>query len=183
MKDKKKLMISITVILIIVVLVCGATVAFLYSRTNESDAGADTGKLDISYSITPKSITGNLLPTASRSDGLVATAVAKLNAGSVSGAFNIYITPTSIDGLNIDALIWEVEGVNNGSVVYTNSGNFSTATKDTPIKIVNAYNLLTTDTTFTIYIWLQGSKLTTAIDNKTFSAKISADSVNVTGTF
>ena len=80
-------------------------------------------------------------------------------------------------------MIWEVEGVNNGSVVYTNSGNFSTATKDTPIKIVNAYNLLTTDTTFTIYIWLQGSKLTTAIDNKTFSAKISADSVNVTGTF
>ena len=105
MKDKKKLMISITVILIIVVLVCGATVAFLYSRTNEGDAGVDTGKLDISYSITPKSITGNLLPTASKSDGLVATAVAKLNAGSVSGAFNIYIKIPCFSSFNILEII------------------------------------------------------------------------------
>ena len=110
-------------------------------------------------------------------------ATAKINSGSVPSAFNIYITPTSITGLNIAALKWEVVGTYNGTTVYNNNGNFSTAVKDTPITIVDKYGLKSTNTTFDIYIWLDANLINTALNDNRFTAKISADTVQITGSY
>ena len=110
-----------------------------------------------------------MIPSSTATEGLTSVAVARLDTGSVPAAFNIYITPTSIDGLNISALKWEVTGTNNGEIVYTNNGDFSTAVKDTAITIVDKYELKSTDTTFNIYIWLDASLINTSINNVNFT--------------
>lgn len=164
------------------ILISGFTYAYFTASTNKEKVTGNTGKLDISYNIS-ENITGTFIPSTSREDGLKSMATAKINSGSIPAAFNIYITPTVIDGLTIEALKWEVEGISNNSVVYTNSGNFSKATVGTPIKIVNNYALKSVDTVFNIYIWIDGNLLTSSIGDKRFSAKITADSVPITGQF
>lgn len=165
-----------------IILISGFTYAFFTASTNKENVSGNTGKLDISYNIS-ENITGTFIPSASREDGLKSKATAKINSGSLPAAFNIYITPTIIDGLTIEALKWEVEGISNNSVVYTNSGNFSKASAGTPIKIVDGYALKSVDTVFNIYIWIDGNMIASAISNKRFSAKVTADSVPITGQF
>lgn len=183
MFKKKSIIVSIVVVLVMILVVGGFTYSFLVSQTNEENVdNVNTGKLDVIYSISGD-ITGTLLPSSSRSSGLISTATARISEYSVPAAFNLYITPTIIDGLNISALKWEVEGIKDGNIVYSNSGNFSGATVNTPIIVVNSYNLDITDTTFNIYIWLDGSMLNSSLGDKRFVAKISADSVPITGSF
>ncbi len=180
---KKKIILSIAFVLLLVIIVFGCTYAFFVNRTGERSITNTSGKTDIVYSIT-ENITGvHLTPSDAASGGLNSVAVARLNTNSVPTAFNIYITPTSIDGLNVAALKWEVIGTNNDEVVYSNNGDFSTASNDTPITIVNKYELKSTDTTFNIYIWLDASLIDTSLDNSRFAAKISADTVQITGNY
>lgn len=183
MDKKKKILLYIVLVVLFSVIVASASYAYIVSKTNEENVNNDSGKVDVVYNIT-ENITGvELMPSENASGGLNSIAVARLNTNSVPAAFNIYITPTSIVGLNIAALKWEVVGTNNGTTVYSNNGNFSTATKDTPITIVNGYELKSTDTTFNIYIWLDANLINTALDNNRFTAKISADTVPITGNY
>lgn len=180
MNKNKKIIISIIIVVLLILLVFGATYAFLATRTNEGGINTGTGKLDINYTM-PNNITGELSPSAIKENGLKAVATASLNAGSVDALFNMYINPTALTNLNIPALKWEVVGMQGGTTVYTNKGDFSTAVVNTPIKIVDGYQLSTTSTTFNVYIWLDETLINTAINNASFGAKISSDSVPITG--
>lgn len=183
MKNNKKLILYIGLVLLLIVIVGGATYAYILGRTNEEEVTNNSGMVDVDYTIN-ENITGvQLIPSDSKSGGLHSVATAKLKEGSVNAGFNIYITPSVIEGLDISALKWEVIGTNNNEEVYTNSGNFSGATMGNAIKIVDSYALKSTDTTFDIYIWLDASLITTSIDNKQFKATISADSVQITGNY
>ncbi|MGM9881914.1 MAG: hypothetical protein ACI31S_03610 [Bacilli bacterium] len=182
MSNKKKMIIIITLVVLGIFLIAGITYAYIASVTNEESINTGSGKLDISFDIT-ESITGNLVASSGRDDGIIAVANAKLNADSVAGIINIYITPTVIDGLAISALKWEVEGLNDSSIVYTASGDFSSANVNEAIKIVDGYELKSTVTTFNIYIWLDGSMISTDISGNRFAANLSGDSVPITGRF
>ena len=183
MNKNKKVMLSIIFVLLIIVVISSVTYAFILGRTNEENINNNSGKVNVVYDIT-ENITGvQLIPSSTATEGLTSVAVARLDTDSVPAAFNIYITPTSIDGLNISALKWEVTGTNNGEIVYTNNGDFSTAVKDTAITIVDKYELKNTDTTFNIYIWLDASLINNSIDNVNFTANITADTVQITGNY
>lgn len=184
MDNKKNLSISIIAVIAIIILTFSGTYAYLASVTNESNVNTGSGKLDINY-VGPSadSLTGNIISSDSRDSGIKTVATASLNAGSLDALFNMYITPTVITGLNITAFKWEVEGINGGTIVYTNSGNFANATAGTKIKIVDSYKLRTTTTTFNIYIWLDGDLVTDAISDASFKAEIVSDSVKITGEF
>lgn len=179
MSNKKNIIISILIVLVIILLVFGSTYAYISAVTNQVNAGTGSGKIDINYNVNP--LTGNLLSSSSREKGLSTTASVSLKSGSVDALFNMYITPTVINNLDIPALRWEVEGIIGSEVVYINSGDFDDATVNEPVKIVDSYDLSTTVTTFNIYIWLDESLITEAISNVNFNAKIEADSVPVTG--
>lgn len=182
---KKSIVFSIIIVLLIISLVSAFTYAFFVGRTDEKDFGADSGELSVSYDIS-ENITGETLsPSSSRDDGLRSVAVAKLNVDSVNALFNLYITPTTIDNeLAISALKWEVDIVDkDGNVVKNISDDFDDANVNEPIKIIDGYALTTDNTTFNIYIWLDSSLIVEPIVDKRFVAKISADSVDITGTF
>ena len=179
MNKRKSIIISIGIVLLIIVVVGGATYAYLASITNEEQVDAGSGMLGINYSA-PLDITGILNASSDRSKGLLSVATASLESGSEAALFNMYITPTALsDNLKIEAFKWEV--VVGDKVI--NSGNFANASVGTPIKVVDSYKLSTTTTTFNIYIWLDSSLITSGISAASFGAKIGADSVDITGGF
>lgn len=168
------------------ILISGATFAYLQSQTGEQiNVNTKNGKIEIDYKVV-NPITGSLSPATSKENGLSGTITANLTASSIPAAINIYLTPTSLTGLNISALRWEAYGTVAGSTdsVCSNSGNFSGSTINTPIKVINGCDLSTETTTFKVYIWLDGSLITEetgSLVGKKFEATISADSVEVIG--
>lgn len=181
MNKKKVLIISIIAVILIIVVVSAGTYAYLVATSNEGNIpSAGTGRLNIDYT-SPENIGGSLEPSLTREDGLKAVSTVSLAQNSIKALFNMYINPTALTNLNIEALKWEVEGIKNGESVYTNAGNFSTAEVGKAIKIVDGYALDYESTTFNVYIWLDERLLTSGIDNASFGAKITADSSSVTG--
>lgn len=97
-------MLYIVFVLLLCIVVGAASYAYIVARTNEGNVNNNSGKMDVDYTIT-ENITGiQLMPSEDKSGGLHSVATAKINSGSLPSAFNIYITPTSIAGLNIAAL-------------------------------------------------------------------------------
>lgn len=183
---KDKLIGYILGVILFIALVAGVTYALFRFATNAGNVQTTSGKLDIDYNISNANLTGTLIPSSSRSDGVMESITAKLKTGSVTGAINIYINPTEIVGLPLGALVYEVDVIDTSSNVIDHySGNLGSATINTPYKIVNAYDLSTNLLTFNIYIWLNGELLNNENYNSTnhFNAVITADSVPVTGEF
>ena len=180
MNKRKSIIISIGVVLLIVVLVAGVTSAYLAAITNEEQVDAGSGMLDINYDAPDDITTGILNASSDRSSGILSVATASLKSGSEAALFNMYVTPTTLsDNLKIKAFKWEV--VVDGTVI--KSGDFSGASVGTPIKVVDGYKLSTDATVFNIYIWLDASLITSGISGASFTAKIGADSVPITGGF
>ena len=185
-KRDKKIVISIFSIVAVIALAAGSVYAYFSFVTNSGVVQTTDGKLDIDYNISEPNLTGVLIPSATRSGGVLEVATAKLNTGSVPAAINFYITPTSITGFPLSALSYDVDVLNTSNEVINNyTGTFSSASLNTPLKIIDGYNLSTNLLTFNIYIWLDGSKINNENfnSNNSFSATITADSVQITGDF
>lgn len=186
----KKLITSIICILILIIAVSSVTYAFITAVTNEGNIGTGSGMLDINYD-PPDDINGNLILSFDRSGGLFTSAKASLKNESVAAILNMYITPTSLTNLNIEALKWEAEGIRNNEIICSGSGNFASAVVDEPIKLfkndvndnIDDCQLSTDETIFNIYIWLDAKLVNTSIGGATFGATIGADSVQITGDF
>lgn len=186
MSNKKKIIISIFVVSVIIVIAVGGAYAFFRFVTNSGNFESTAGKLDIDYNISEPNLTGVLIPSATRSGGVMESVTAKLRTGSVDGAINLYINPTEIEGIPLNALSYDVDVIDTSSNVINHySGTFSTATIGTPYKIVDAYDLSTNLLTFNVYIWLDGTKINNENfnGNNHFNAVITADSVHITGEF
>ncbi len=185
-ENNKKIIISIFSVIAIIVLVAGSVYAYFSFVTNGGTVQTTNGKLDVDYNISEPNLTGVLIPSATRSGGVLEVATAKLNTGSVDAAINFYITPTSITGFPLSALCYDVDVLNTSNeVINTYMGTFSSASLNTPLKIIDGYNLTTNLLTFNIYIWLDGSKINNENfnSNNSFSATITADTAHITGEF
>lgn len=182
MNKRKSIIISVSIVIFIIVLVFSATYAYLVSITNEGNINEESGMLGINYNPPLDSaLTGTLNASSDRNGGLIAVASASLKTNSEKALFNMYITPTILsDSLKIEAFKWEV--VVDGVVI--RDGDFADgASVNTPIKIVDSYELTTDTTVFNIYIWLDVSTLQTGVGAASFKADITADSVPITGSF
>lgn len=188
MDKRRKLIISITFVILILFVVISSTYAFLLFMTNGEDVSTGSGMLGINY-VTPDDIGGSLAPSTNRDGGLFTTTTVSLQTGSEKALFNMYITPTSLINMDIAALKWEAEGLrdtnNDGvdEVVCFDNGNFYGATINNAIKIIDSCALDYTDTIFNIYIWLDLNAIDAPLSGAAFAAKIGADSVNITGTY
>lgn len=184
MHSKKNLFISIIIVLLLIVFVFGVTYAFFSATVDSGSFDGKTGEVIVNYD-KPDPLTGELMPSPDRSKGLMTTASASLDANSLDALFNMYITPTSIDNLNIAALKWEVEAIRDNTIIddCSNSGNFDGVSANTKINMISGCVLSTSTTTFNVYIWLDESLVTEAINNVNFNAKIGADTVPITAEF
>lgn len=190
MNKERKIIISIISVLLITLVVGAMTYAYIISITNSEDVGNSSGMLDINYT-EPSNITGTLAPSVDRSGGLFTSSKASLKDASVEAILNMYITPTALTNLNISALKWEAEGVRNGEIICSGSGDFSTAVVGQTIKLfendvtddIDDCILSTNETEFNIYIWLDTNLINSSLAGISFGATIGADSVEITGRF
>lgn len=185
MTKKKHIIISIISILILIIIVSASTYAYFIAKLDEIDVGTDSGELSVLYEI-DENITGEVLvPSTTYENGIKSVAKARLNTGSVKALFNLYITPTTFDSaLAISPLKWHVDVVDyNNNIVDSYSGNFVGKKEGEAFKVIDGYELTLVDTTFNIYIWLDSSLVVQPINDKRFVANISADTVDITGTF
>ena len=178
---KKNTVVLIVLLTVLLALGVAATItyAFLTSKTESGNLMiTKSGTLDIKYT-KGDDITGSLKQTTSRVGGLSTEVTISKTSASVDASANIYIIPTTLsEELRVAGLKWEVVGSNG----YNNNGTFYGAIENTPIPIVVNHELTTTDTTFTIYIWLNGNQVGSEVVGTTFVGKIYAESTQVYGT-
>jgi len=176
-KYKNVIIISV-VVAIISLLVFGVTYAWFLNSQESSDVSnaASGGKLEVVYN-NGQDIGGVLKPYKDNSQALMTTATIKKSTGSVDALATITLNVESISsGLSISAFKWEVYKNSETSPIKT--GTFNGVSSGAKIDMVEDYLLTTSDTTFTIKLWLNGNETTNSVSNQTFSAYIDASAVN-----
>ena len=191
----RRMILSILSVIMLAVVTVSATYAYYQSSVNgtTNSVGASSNEFDVIYT-GGNQLSGQLQVASSRSENFKTTVSIRLAPNSTLAKANLYIKISEISSvLASDMLVWEVVAQNNGeSVTLTPSrGDFTTCTHSNgttgtcqsgdKLYIVTNYNLLYTDTDFTIYVWINGDKATNAVVGASFSASVGAETENLTG--
>lgn len=181
---KKQILYSIISTLLLTIAVIGSTYAYFSASTNSNKNIEGTSKtFDVIYT-GGTTISGPLSLGIKKEDGLSTTVNIKMAAGSALATATLYIDIEKItSNLAIDGFIWEVVGTKNNTQVYYKKGNFS-GTNDTTNNIVNIvenYKLSEENTSFTVYLWIDGNQTDNSVVNAEFKGYIGAKTENFTG--
>lgn len=178
-----KRFINTVVIIIIVLTICLVTFSITYAAflmtqdTGVISNSAKGGKLDIVYT-NGQDISGKLLAYPDNSKALSTTATIRKNSASVDAKANVTLHITTISSvLATTAFKWEVYVNSASSPAYT--GNFNGKSNGGTIDVVSNYVLTTTDTVFTVKLWIDSNLNSNSISGATFSGYIDANAVNI----
>ena len=169
--------ISMSITVLIVITICLVTISvtyswFITSHVSNNVNSASSGKLEIIYD-KGQDVNGILKPSSSKNNGLSASVKIKQGDNSVDALGTVTLNVTNIDSaLSVKGLKWEL--YKDSSVSPIANGTFEGVTSNSQINLITDYLLTTDNTTFTLYIWLNGSEVNNSVMNKTFSAYISA---------
>ena len=177
---KKSINIIVTIVIVatLCLIVFSVTYAWFLTSKESSDVNnaASGGNLDIVYQ-NGQDITGILRPSKTNADALSTTATIRKSDSSVDALATINLNIETISPeLAISAFKWEVYKDSDSAPV--SSGTFSGATDDSQINLVKDYLVTTTNTTFTIKLWLNGDESSGSVANKSISAYIDASAIN-----
>ncbi len=171
---------------LLVVIIAGSTYAFLDTViTHYGDANANSSNLNIIYSGSG-SFSEPMVMVSSKEQGSSTTINMYTADNSVSPLINLYINIESMTAnLSIEGFIWEVCATRGQETPVCNSGNFSgyDSTTNNVVPILSNYRLTTDNTTFTIYLWLDGSRISTSLSGASFTGYIDARSENFRAKF
>lgn len=173
-----KLIITSVVVAIISLLIFSVTYAWFLTRHETEDVSnaATGGGLDIIYE-NGQDITGVLKPAKNNATALSTTATIRKSSASVDALATITLNIQNItSNLAISAFKWEV--YQDGKATIINSGTFNGVTSNSKITLIDNYLLTTTNTTFTVKLWLNGNETTNSVLNQSLSAYIDASAVN-----
>ena len=187
----KKTILYITGVLLLTIMIAGSTYAYL-SATISSEQNAirtQSNELNVVYT-GGSTIAGNLNLSVDKSGGLNTSVNIRLDTKSVKAKGNLYINIDEISQhLSVNGFNWEVYGVSNNELVYEDTGTFEECRATNGIKkceqgdrlyIVNDYQLTTTNTTFTVYVWLDGNKVGNEVIGQVFRGTIVAETEKYT---
>lgn len=176
------MIITILVVSTICLVVFSITYAWFLAGKESSDINnaATGGKLDIIYQ-NGQDITGNLYPSKTNESALYTTVTIKKSSTSVDALATVTLNVETIsENLAVSAFKWEV--YQNNNVVPINTGTFEGVTSNSKIKLIDKYLVTTTDTTFTIKLWVNGDETTNSISNQSIEAYIDASAINAPAT-
>ena len=186
---KNKVWYTIAFVTLLVFVIAGATYAFfLGSIKGTNIVNTDSKKFEILFT-GDESLTGNLYMTSSKTDNYKRTVTVKTGQGSVQAKLNLYINIEEIsENLAVQGFVWEVYGYQSDTQVFSNSGTFagkSAAIGNNTIDLTDftthPYTITEDETTFDVYLWLDGSKVDDSVLGSTFKGTIGARSENFTG--
>ena len=156
MKSKKIAIIS----LIVIIWILASTYAlFEWTSSNNTNVSFDINGMTITYNGGDNISGVKLLPVTNRADGVTAgLAIEKTitaQASSNNVFMNLYLDINSIDtGLKHNTFKWEIVKGNTS----LGSGNFANANAGDTINLVTDEELTTTQTTYKLYIWIDGNE-------------------------
>lgn len=169
--------INTSITILIVITICLVTFSITYawfvsSQLSNDVNSATSGKLEVIYD-KGQDVNGTLRPSSSKENGLTASVKIRKTSTSVDGLGTVTLNVTNIDSaLSVSGLKWELYKDSESSPIA--NGDFKGVSSNSKINLIEDYLLTTTDTTFTLYIWLNGSEVDNSVMNKSFSAYISA---------
>lgn len=184
----KKIILYTSIILLLTIAIVGGTYAFFAAGAGSKSPIDTTGhKFEVIYT-GGTHIDGPLTLVSNKDNGMNTTVNIKVAEDSVLGKANIYLQIEEItENIATDALRWEV--YKNGETTAHSQGTFTqcgtTANQicanDDKLYLVKDYNLSKNNTSFTVYIWLDGNKAGNEVIGASFKGYIGAESENITG--
>ena len=181
----KKIILYTSMVLLITIITVGGTYAYFVSTTNSNTVSTDASELEIIYS-TGEEISGVLNLVSSKEEGKQTTLSIKLSEDSVDATANVFIKIYEIsEEIATDALNWELyRKPSGGSETFVASGTFKDYQNGDKFYIEENYRLTTSDTDYTVYIWLDGNKVnnidTPNVVGAVLNGYIGADAQHVT---
>lgn len=177
----KKIILYTAIILLVIIITVGGTYAYFVSTINSANTlTTASSKLEVIYT-GDTAITGVLNLVSSKEEGKKATVKIQLSEDSVDAKADLYIQVNEI-GTNIasNALNWEAYRTYNGEESFVNSGTFSGIEDGDKIYIDTDYRLSTTETSYTVYIWLDGNKIGNEAIGEILEGYIGAEAEHIT---
>ena len=184
---KKQLVLSITGILLLILIVSGSTFAYFSTvvKGNGNDISANSKIFNVDYH-NGQDINGELDIVTDKANGRVTEVEIGLTENIPGVVGNILLNVENItDNLKINGFKWESYLKEGNTETLQKSGNFSAASNDLVISLVDNYPLTTSMKTFKIYIWLDANDPSTdqnvADGTANFRGYISATTNRLTG--
>jgi len=177
----KKIILYILVILLVVIITVTGTYAYFISTINSgSSLTGGSSKLEILYT-GDTAITGVLNLVSSKEEGKKATVKIQLSNESVDAKADIYIQVNKI-GTDIasDALNWELYRTYQGKESFVSKGTFNGISSGDKIYVDRDYRLSTDETSYTVYIWLDGNKIGNEALGESLEGYIGAEAQHIT---
>ncbi len=170
----KKIVIYTVATLLLTIIVVGATYAYFTAAVNSNTFVVNSAKLDVIYT-GGKHIEGKINLTSTKEQGLSTTVNIRFAEGSVQELGDIFMEIENItSNIAIPGFKWEVYGYKNNTLVYEDNGTFSGKQNGDTFNLVNDYAIDYVDTSFTIYIWLDGNMVGNEVLGGEFKATIHA---------
>ncbi|MBQ2872491.1 MAG: hypothetical protein IJE89_00620 [Bacilli bacterium] len=186
----KKTIVYIMIAFLLAITVVGVTYAYYGVIINPKEDSLTTNahKFEVIYT-GGTDIGGELELVNTKEEGKNTTVNIKIAEGSVEALANIYIHIDQMtDNLASNALRWEVyrnneeQNIKAGNFMYCVSGNIKKKCESgDKLYLINDYKLTTDDTSFTVYIWLDGNLATNDILGGFFQGYIGAETETFTG--
>lgn len=185
-------MLYTALVLLLTILTVGGTYSFFTAtaNSNSNEINFNATKFEVLYT-GGTAIEGSLIPAKNKEEGFNTTVNIKISESSVQGTANLYINIEQITAsIASEALKWEVYKTVDGTNSLVKTGSFvdceTSGTKKQcaagdKLYIVKDYPLSTTNTAFTVYIWLDGYKSGNEVIGAQLKAYIGAESGNITG--
>ena len=177
----KKIILSIVAILLVATLIDAGTYAYFVFTINSGNIFMSSlSNIAVIYT-KDVNITGELKPVSSYKEGNKATIKIKLDNDSVDAKADIYIYVDEI-GRDIasNALKWELFRTYQGIESFVARGTFAGASEESKIYVDRDYRLNTEETSYTVYIWLDGSLTGNEVLGESLVGYIGAEAEHIT---
>lgn len=186
---KKIILYSLILLLVVVITVSGTYAYFVSTASSNNQVLTKASKLEVIYTGGTE-INGVLNLVNTKEEGHKVTVDIKLSEDSVEATADLYIHINKITStIANDALNWEIYKTYNSEETFVDSGTFLDCASGNTTKqcedgdkiyLVKDYELTTTDTYYTIYIWLDGNKVENEVLGATLDAYIGAETEHIT---
>lgn len=182
---KRQLIYTICAVLLLTVAVIGSTYAY-FTATAGGNNNTNTASSDFEIIYTGGTeISGNMPITSDKTEAFKTTVNISSTQASVEAVATIYLNIETITpNLRIEGFVWELYGYKNNQQVVHRSGTFN-GYNDTTNNIVNLienYPIDNTNTAFTLYLWIDGTKTNNNVLGGEFLGYIGARTERITGT-
>ena len=177
----KKIIIYIIAVFLLIIITVAGTYAYFVSTINSGNSLAgSSSKLEVLYT-GDTAITGVLNLVNSKEEGKQATVKIQLSNESVDAKADIYIQVNEI-GTDIasDALNWELYRTHKGTETFVARGTFDGVSSGNKIYVDRNYRLSTEETSYTVYIWLDGNKIGNEAVGERLEGYIGAEAEHIT---